>query len=434
MADIQSKELIHEAFSYVARKFPQTIALTTEDRTTQVTYDDLERRSNRLANALLLKIEQIGKHNGYIAVMTQRGIGMIVSLLGIMKTNSAYVPVDPSFPRDRQAYIFGHAQCSVLVVDEETYQDAVTAAGDALPPMLVISRDTGLPVDSKLLGAVTDGKVKAPAYHAEDGDVRPVAYVLYTSGSTGKPKGVQVYHDSVLNIINWFGDDIGVDEKDRVLGLTTYCFDISVLEIFMPLTRGARLIVTSTQSQKDPFLLLEVLEKNSITVMQATPTTYEMCLAAGWPGDDRIHFLVGGEAFRPKLKTIVYNCKSMRNVYGPTETTIWSSSYLFDREHYPEGNAPIPIGKEISATQFYIVHPETLALLNEGEEGELCIGGLGVAKGYIHAPDLTAAKFLKNPFGEGRMYRTGDIAKRLPDGTYTFCNRIDDQVKLHGYR
>lgn len=442
---------IHDVFRQQATKMPDQIAVTTEDSAFTLSYNDLHRRSDSLAQAILLKIKRLSTgpnprmHNGYIAVMTQRGIGMIVSLLAILKTNSAYVPVDPSFPRDRQAYIFGHAQCSVLVVDEETYKDAVVAAGDALPPMLTIDRNTGLPVEKDLaLDVALDKEVEASSFLPTDGDPRQVAYVLYTSGSTGKPKGVQVYHDSVLNIINWFGEDIGVNEKDRVLGLTTYCFDISVLEIFMPLTRGATLVVTSTQSQKDPFLLIDVLKRNKITVMQATPTTYEMCLATGWTGASTIHFLVGGEAFRPKLKIIWKNCKSMRNVYGPTETTIWSSSYLFNETNNVEdgNNAIIPIGKPISETVFYIVNPETLELLLDGEEGELCIGGLGVAKGYIHAPELTAAKFIENPYsrqegadgGGNRVYRTGDIAKKLPDGNYTFCNRIDDQVKLHGYR
>lgn len=198
----------------------------------------------------------------------------------------------------------------------------------------------------------------------------------------------------------------------------------------MPLTRGSGLVVTTSATQKDPFRIVEVLKLMQITIMQATPTTFEMCLATGWNGDPTIHFLVGGEAFRPKLKEIIQNCKSMRNVYGPTETTIWSSSYLFNAAHIPEA---IPIGKEISETDFYIVN-EKMELVKEGEDGELCIGGLGVAKGYIHAPELTAARFIANPFGSGRIYRTGDQVRKLPDGNYVFMNRLDDQVKIHGYR
>jgi non-ribosomal peptide synthetase component F len=155
-----------------------------------------------------------------------------------------------------------------------------------------------------------------------------------------------------------------------------------------------------------------------------------MCLATGWNSDPSINFLVGGEAFRPKLATLVQNSKSVRNVYGPTETAIWSSCYTF-----PPGNLPdqIPVGRPISETDFYIVDKK-MNLLPLGMEGELCIGGLGVAKGYIHAPELTTARFLPNPFGPGRIYKTGDLAKQLVDGNYVYMNRMDDQVKLHGYR
>jgi hypothetical protein len=182
-----------------------------------------------------------------------------------------------------------------------------------------------------------------------------------------------------------------------------------------------------------------------VNVFQATPTTYEMLLATGWTGDRDIDFLVGGEAFRPSLIPITRQCRSFRNVYGPTETTIWSSSFELTQSYFdgtPSNTAPvIPIGKPISETDFYLVDAEAVEkgvfrLVNSqaGEEGELCIGGIGVAKGYIHAPDLTAARFVANPFGAGLIYRTGDLVRMLPSGDFVFVRRLDDQVKVDGFR
>jgi polyketide synthase PksJ len=231
-----------------------------------------------------------------------------------------------------------------------------------------------------------------------------------------------------------------VREEDKVLGLTTLCFDISMLEIFLPLIRGATLVMISSKTQKNPVRILEVLREYKVTIMQATPTTYEMLLACGWTGDKGIKFLVGGEACRPKVAQLAGQCHSMYNVYGPTETTIWSSSYKFPEVREGDdsfvkmvASVGVPIGVPISLTSFYVVD-ENLREVSEGEEGELVIGGDGVALGYLHAPELTVQRFLANPFGEGRIYRTGDLAKKLPDGNYAFGRRMDDQVKVNGYR
>ena len=213
--------------------------------------------------------------------------------------------------------------------------------------------------------------------------------------------------------------------------------------MFLPLVRGAALVMVNQSSQRDPFQLLDVIKEAKVTVVQATPTTYEMLLATGWTGDITIDFLVGGEAFRPSLLELAERCKSLRNVYGPTETTIWSSSYTLPKDITTllsnNGVPVIPIGLPISKTLFYIVmEDETLPKKQSsiGEEGELWIGGVGVAKGYLHAPELTIEKFFKNPFGAGMVYRTGDIVKRLDNGRgdYWFVRRMDDQVKIDGFR
>ena len=190
-----------------------------------------------------------------------------------------------------------------------------------------------------------------------------------------------VYQKSVVNTVNWFADQLQVTPESRVLGLTTFCFDISVLEVFLPLTRGATLVLAETTTQKDPFTLADLITDKKITVVQATPTTYEMLLASGWGGDMSIDFLVGGEAFRSTILPLTQNCRSMRNVYGPTETTIWSSSYTitktFVRNAKKTGSTVnIPIGQPISETVFYVVDPDANPPVSvaDGEEGELWIG------------------------------------------------------------
>jgi amino acid adenylation domain-containing protein len=313
----------------------------------------------------------------------------------------------------------------VLVVDDEHAVLGCFAEGAELPAVLRIT-SMGLIDEQYTRLRLAQPGAKAGRFPQGTG----LAYVLYTSGSTGKPKGVMVYNHSVLNIVEWFAEELSVTPVDRVLSLTTFCFDISVLELFLPLVRGAIVVMASAQTQKDPQRIVNLLIEHRVTIMQATPTTYEMMLTDGWTGDASIRFLVGGEAFRPSLQPLVANSKSVRNVYGPTETTIWSSCYLI------QGTVEdsVPIGMPISKTQFYVVNEQQQQLVQEEGEGELWIGGAGVAKGYLGAPDLTVERFLQNPFGEGRVYRTGDVVRKLADGNYIFVRRLDDQVKVNGYR
>jgi non-ribosomal peptide synthetase component F len=244
-----------------------------------------------------------------------------------------------------------------------------------------------------------------------------------------------VKESSVVNIMQWFGRELVINPASRVLCLTTFCFDISVLEIYLPLVFGGTIVLAQSTSQKDPFTLLQLISRTRVTVFQATPTTYELMLATGWAGDMKIDFLVGGEAFRPSLLPLIGACRSLRNVYGPTETTIWSSCSDISALVMGEGSGPlsVPIGLPISATNFYIVvetdgidsandgrkrdqNNVKFRLAAAGEEGELWIGGVGVAAGYLNAPVLTAAVFVPNPFdavSSPILYRTGDIVRRL---------------------
>eukprot|EP01041_Mallomonas_annulata_P012734 gene12734-26825_t len=303
---------------------PNSIALISETTSRSLSYDELDELSDNLAEELNFTLNEIGfsekNEVPMISLLVTRDVGMIIAILGILKAGCAYVPVDPGFPPNRQAHIFSHSRSNCLICDPQLYNH-VTNLGIDIPHIIQID---------SLTGKIKNKSMKKPSHmnnfqRISQRNSNDIAYVLYTSGSTGKPKGVMVSHKSVINTIQWFIKDLSVTSKDKILGLTTYCFDISVLEIFMPLFCGATLIIASSATQKDPFRLRDVLEQYRITVMQATPTTYEMMLASGWKGDNSINLLIGGEAFRPSLIPLITASRSVRNVYGPTETTIWSS-------------------------------------------------------------------------------------------------------------
>jgi len=429
------------------------IAILEDDTGVSISYCKLHERMLTLTKQLQKIIIFPDRNNlapgsaatPLVSLLTDRSIGSIVGMLSILKAGAAYVPVDPSFPADRQAYIFSHSKSQLLIVDQANFanlQSMKVEDGGELPPVVVIDAEgnfiqtTYQESTNNILRHTTTGSNKLLSHSPAD---ECLAYVLYTSGSTGKPKGVMVHNQGLVNVVRYFCDIIELQSTDRVLGLTTFCFDISMLEIYMPLTTGAGLVIVSAKTQKNPSNIIDVLYNYHITVMQATPTSYEMILACGWEGDKNITCLVGGEACRPQILSLAHTCKSLYNVYGPTETSIWSSAYRFPAnfpyQDKPANQLNIPIGAPISLTSFYIVN-EDMQLVKEGEEGELIIGGDGVAVGYLHAPDLTEKRFLSNPFGAGRIYRTGDLVVKLLDGSnnYTFVRRADDQVKVNGYR
>ena len=375
--------------------------------------------------------------------MMHRHAGLLASMLGVLMAGAAYAPVDPAFPADRQSYVFSHSKCQILLADEESYQQALSL-GVAMPSTTIIISPMGTVLRSPRRYSIDNG-VRKLAQQRKKCHSKPnggLMYVLYTSGSTGKPKGVMVPQYGVANFVTWFARDVGVVRDYRVLAITTVCFDISVVEIYMPLVAGATVVLAVAESQKDPYRLLDVIEDNRINFMQSVPTAYEVLLATGWKGDRNIDFLTGGEAFRHSLIPLMKECRSFRHAYGPTETTVISSSFTITPnfiQTLTASAAPvIPIGKPIGRTDFYLIDAdyaeETGSFRLVFEEGELLIGGIGVARGYLHAPELTRAKFIPNPFGEGIVYRTGDLIRLRKDGFYTFVRRLDDQVKVDGYR
>lgn len=293
----------------------QNIAIILEDGRT-VTYEKLKIHVENIYNLIYSSLSR-GDENcktPLVGILMTRDIAAIASILSVLKCGAAYVPVDPTHGADRQSYIFQQSNTRILIADEISYKAAQTL-GVKFPPVLVLDPKTLSVVFSNLQTTNI-----TPIYDLPTPDEQ-LSYVLYTSGSTGNPKGVMVKQVGVVNCINWFADELMVNNKSRVLGLTTFCFDISVLELFIPLTRGATLALAKSESQKDPFLLLSFIERANVNVVQATPTSYGMMMATGWNGNPNIDFLVGGEPFSANLKILSRNCKSLRNVYGPTETT-----------------------------------------------------------------------------------------------------------------
>jgi amino acid adenylation domain-containing protein len=338
---------------------------------------------------------------------------MLVALLGILKAGGAYVPLDPAYPADRIEYVLSDANARVLITESRLLQSLPKLSAEVLClDRVVLERESS---------------------QSPQAEVRSenLAYVIYTSGSTGKPKGVQLEHRSVVNFLCSMQKEPGLCATDILVAVTTLSFDIAGLEMYLPLISGARVVIASRQTTYDARLLSQLLSRSGATVMQATPATWRLLFESGWKGDRKLKALVGGEALPAELaQQLGAQCGPVWNMYGPTETTIWSSVYRVrgDEERI------LPIGRPIANTTFYILD-ENRRPVPIGKEGELYIGGEGLARGYFERSELTAEKFVADPFRFGqRMYRTGDLARYREDGNVEFLGRMDHQVKIRGFR
>ncbi len=381
----------------------------------QITYGELNARSNQLAHYL----QRNGvRAEALVGIFVERSVNMLVGLLGILKAGGAYVPLDPAYPKDRVAFILEDSGASILL----TQESLLTSAPEAAKQKLCLDRDW--PAIEKESGGNLSQQ-PAPNH---------LAYVLYTSGSTGKPKGVQIEHRNLVNFLCSMRKTPGLASKDTLLAVTTLSFDIAGLELYLPLISGAKVVLASREQASDAQQLLELLPQSRANVMQATPATWRMLIEAGWEGDSKLKVLCGGEALASDLaEQLRSRCGELWNMYGPTETTIWSSLYNVNS---PLANATAPIGLPIANTALYILDAQRQPV-PIGAVGELYIGGDGVARGYLHRPELTEEKFLADPFrpgSEARLYRTGDLARYLPDGNVQFLGRADFQVKVRGFR
>lgn len=409
---------VHRLFEAQAAQRPAATAVTFAGES--LTYADLNRRANRLARHL----QALGVRPGaLVGIYLERSIGMIEALLAIHKAGGAYLPLDPAFPADRLAFMIEDSQTRFLIT-QQSLQDHLPLPPGAAPAVVRIDGDW------PQLAGLPDTDLPDPAGAADD-DGERLAYVLYTSGSTGRPKGVQVQQPALVNFLTSMQREPGLGPEDILLAVTTLSFDIAGLEIFLPLITGAQVVMASQATAADGAALLELLQSCGATVMQATPATWRLLIAAGWQGSGRLKILCGGEALPGELAgQLLARCASLWNMYGPTETTIWSTVHPVTA-----AQGVMPIGHPIANTQVYVLN-EALQPAPVGVAGELYIGGDGVTCGYLNRPELTAEKFVPDPFAGGgaRMYRTGDLVRWRAGGSLEFLGRIDFQVKIRGFR
>jgi amino acid adenylation domain-containing protein len=350
-------------------------------------------------------------------------------MLAIAKTGAAYVPLDPTYPAARIANIFEDAK-PLVVLTTRSLLSVLPVKGEEETFDVICLDELD---ESKNIEAVHPDKKVARV----SSSVRPdnLAYVIFTSGSTGRPKGVQITHRALVNFLESMRKEPGYSADDVLLAVTTISFDIAGLELLLPLYSGSTVCIALEPG--DPESLLADLERYRPTVMQATPATWKLLIAAGWKGASYLKILCGGEAMDTDLaRSLLVRCESLWNMYGPTETTIWSA--VLPIEHV--GEQAIPVGRPIQNTSFFILDPSGQPV-PQGAPGELWIGGDGLARGYLNRPDLTAERFVVIPFAGlpetnpgVRLYRTGDLVRYRPDGTLDFLGRMDHQVKLRGFR
>ncbi len=403
-------ETLHGLFERQAAQRPDAVAVEMEGL--RLTYAELDARANRLARHL--RKLGVGPET-LVGLSMERSLDMLTGLLGILKSGGAYVPLDPEYPKERLAYMIESSGLSVLLTQEKLLETIPTGAAN----VIAVDREW-------------------PSIEAEDAsplqggaEAEGLAYVIYTSGSTGKPKGVQIPHAAVVNFLRSMTRTPGLTADDTLFAVTTLSFDIAGLELYLPLVNGAKVVLVSRDTAQAGEQLAEAISKAGTTVMQATPATWRLLLAAGWTGDPGLRILCGGEALpRDLAEPILEKSGELWNVYGPTEATIWSTLLKVEKD------GPISIGRPIDNTQVYLMTRQ-LETGPVGVPGELHIGGAGLSRGYRGQPAMTAERFIPDPCSGvpgARLYKTGDLARWLPDGTLEFLGRIDHQVKVRGYR
>jgi amino acid adenylation domain-containing protein len=401
---------VDELFFAQAGKHPQKAAVVFKEQT--LTYEQLGRNVRAMTD--FLRSKGIGR-DSIIAICLQRSPDLLTSLLAVMHAGATYVPLDPDHPTTRIEQILEDADPE-YVLTQASLRGKFQLSGRAKP----------LYLDEE------DWQSSKPSPAPEVEDATDLAYIIFTSGSTGRPKGVQVRHHGLSTFIHAMASEPGLTESDRLLSVTTVSFDIAALELFLPLAVGAVLYIASREDTLDGSALKRLLQDHDISVFQATPATYQMLLGAGWEGASRIKLLCGGEAFPAELAAqLLGRCNELWNMYGPTETTIWSTT-----KRITTIENPMPIGKPIPGTRAYILN-DRLVPVPIGVSGELYIAGDGVARGYHARPDLTAERFVADPFSDdagARMYRTGDLARMADTGDITYLGRLDRQVKIRGFR
>lgn len=420
---------VHQLFEAQVDRTPDAVALVFEGRS--ITYQELNSRANQLAN--YLRRAGVGPEV-LVGICVERSLEMVIGLLGILKAGGAYVPLDPTYPPERLAFMISDTKMPVIVLQERFLR----LLPELKSKVVILDHDWNTFV-SESENSVQSG-VKA----------ENLVYVIYTSGSTGKPKGVMIEHRNVVNFFTGMDACIEYNPGSTWLAVTSPSFDISVLEIFWTLARGFRVVIYSgeknnlpqssdglKETECDAQSIPELIMRYRVTHFQCTPSMASMLML-----DERVKgafgrlrkLKIGGEAFPAALAAQLQKVVTgdIINMYGPTETTVWSTTYKLNSDEQPN----IPIGRPIANTEIYIMD-ENLQHVPVGVPGELVIGGAGVVRGYLNRAELTAERFIRNPFSsnqERRLYRTGDLARYLPDGNIEFVGRMDYQVKIWGHR
>jgi amino acid adenylation domain-containing protein len=400
--------LVQDLVEAQAARTPDAVAV--RDAHGSLTYTEVMREAEQLA----WRLRQRGvQPNDLVGLCVERSARMVVALLGILKAGAAYVPLDPDFPTNRLAFMMEDAQLGVIVCQSSTVQRV------SAPHRVLVS------LDDK-----TDARPSSRIDSGVTPDSR--AYVIYTSGSTGRPKGVELLHRNVVNCLTAFARRPGIGSDAVLVAVTTLSFDIAVLELLLPLIAGGTVVVASRDVATDGVRLAQLLKASRPTMMQATPATWRLLLDAGWAGHAGLRALCGGEALPQDLAAaLLPKVGELWNMYGPTETTVWSTC-----TRVIDPSRPISIGTPIGNTTIRVVDKQG-AQVPVGVPGELLIGGLGVAKGYLGRTELTAERFVLDPTESSAndfYYRTGDIVRLTADGELYHLGRSDDQVKVRGFR
>ncbi|MGY1433609.1 non-ribosomal peptide synthetase [Streptomyces reniochalinae] len=418
---------LHHLFDEQAERTPDATALLSDTET--MTYRQLGEAANRVAH----KLRQLGAGPDVpVGICAERGVELVIGLLGILEAGAAYVPLDPDYPTERLRYVLQDTACPVVVAQERT-RELVSACSGGVP--IVLPREDLVPAGEDITPPGADEVLRQPAQYGEAGaGPRDLAYIIYTSGSTGAPKGVCVEHTGVVNRLHWMQRTFQLGPDDVVLQKTPCSFDVSVWEFFWPLITGARLALARPDGHRDPAYLADFIARHHVTAVHFVPSMLSEFLDT--PGLERTRSLrrviCSGEA----LPAAVMNraCEqltgTLHNLYGPTEASIDVSSYACEAE---PSVREVPIGSPIDNTRLYVLD-EDMAPVPCGETGQLYIGGVQLARGYHNRPALTAEKFVPDPYGEGRLYQTGDLARRRHDGVLLFAGRADHQVKIRGHR
>ncbi|WP_027084536.1 non-ribosomal peptide synthetase [Cohnella panacarvi] len=411
------EKTIHQLFEDHVERTPDHIAVVFEER--QFTYRELNERANRLARTLR---ERGVEPDRLVGILVERSLDMIVGILAVLKAGGAYIPIDPMLPEERIQYMLEDSGAKALLL-QERWRERTCFAGD----IVVLDHEQ--------------------AYHADGTNLEPLAhannliYVIYTSGSTGQPKGVLVEHRSVVNILFQLEQEYPMLPSDAYLLKTSYTFDVSVAELFGWFIGQGKLVIMPPGEEKDPLTIIQRVEEQRITHLNFAPSMLSVFLNVLEDEDvaklrSLKYIFAAGEALTSKVVER-YNqlplMARLENIYGPTEATIYATRYAASAAGQGE-TANVPIGRPLGNVQTWIVDRYD-RMQPVGVPGELCISGDGLARGYLNRPELTAQKFVRNPFKpEGRMYRTGDSARWLPDGNIEYLGRIDHQVKIRGYR